>query len=493
MSGDSTLIKYGKSFQWKVVAGLITDGHFLKKMRGILKPEYFDSEASRELVRMTFDYFDAYKVTPTLAVFKVEIEKAGHDDIFKGEIVDELRQVNGYANATDLPHAKDEMLEFCRNQELKSALLESVDLLEAGKYDAIRTMIDRALKAGMSFDLGHNYLQDVEARYNEAVRNVIATPWAVVNEVMAGGLGRGETGVMMAPPGLGKTWLLCAIGACALRQGKNVIHYTMELSEAYVGLRYDALMTGYNVNDLKYHKDNVTETLRKYDGGGQLIIKYYPSGKPTTLTFEAHLEECVLEGIRPELIITDYADLMRPVVAGEKDYKSLQNIYVDLNGLAGTYNCPLWTASQSGRESINKDIIEAGDTAGSLGKIMEAFFVMSLSRKIEDKILHTARAHIVKNRFGPDGLTFGCKFNASNGSIQMFDDTTLDGKKLKTDMQGDRNLKNVLADRYKNLTPLQEAIDKPVDVPVDPKGNPLFEEIAIEEEAPSDGIGLDEI
>lgn len=469
MSNESTLVKFGKTFQWKVITCLLTDNLFLKRSRNILKPEYFDAEAVQILVKIVFKYFDAYNTAPTLNVFKIEIDKGNYDDIFKNEIIDELRQINTYTKSSDIEYTKVETIKFCQNQELKAALLESVDMLEAGKYDIIRTLIDNALKAGMSFDIGHNYLKDIEARYTEALRNVIATPWSVINELMAGGLGRGEVATIMAPSGFGKTWLLCAIGAAALQQGKTVVHYSMELSEAYVGLRYDALMTGYNVNDLKYHKDNVADVIRKYDKGGNLVIKFYPSGTPNKLTFEAHLEECILEGLRPDIILVDYADLMCSMKHADKDYKTLQNIYVELNGLAGQYDLPLWTATQANRDSINKDIIEADSAAGSYGKIMEAFFVMSLSRKIEDKILHTARCHIVKNRFGPDGLTFGCKFNASNGTIVMFDDNTADGKKLKTDMQGDRQLKNVLADRYKDMVPLASVLDPVPDVLTTPK------------------------
>ena len=139
---------------------------------------------------------------------------------------------------------------FCKNQQLKQALLTSVDLLHAGDYDDIRRLIDNALKAGQDKNIGHEYNKDTESRYREEHRIVIPTPWKEFNELFQGGVGNGDFGLIFGNPGGGKSWCLVALGAEAVRLGYNVIHYTLELSEDYVGKRYDACFTGIPVNEI---------------------------------------------------------------------------------------------------------------------------------------------------------------------------------------------------------------------------------------------------
>ena len=137
-------------------------------------------------------------------------------------------------------------------------------------------------------------------------------------------------------------------------------------------------------------------------------------------------------GKKPDLIIVDYADLLRG--HGKEIRHELGNIYEDLRGLAGEYEIPVWTASQANRSALEDDIIGAEKIAESYSKIMTADFVLSLSRKIEDKLANTGRWHVIKNRFGPDGITFPSKMNASNGQIDIYVDTSIQGKETTKEM-----------------------------------------------------------
>ena len=137
-------------------------------------------------------------------------------------------------------------------------------------------------------------------------------------------------------------------------------------------------------------------------------------------------------GKKPDLIIVDYADLLRG--HGKEIRLELGNIYEDLRGMAGEYEIPVWTASQANRSALEDDIIGAEKIAESYSKIMTADFVLSLSRKIEDKLANTGRWHVIKNRFGPDGITFPSKMNASNGQIDIYVDTSIQGKETTKEM-----------------------------------------------------------
>ena len=240
---SETLTQFGTSFQSKIIAALLRDIKFIQTISDILEPTMFDSDSNKWLVKVIRDYYYEYKKQPTLEVLKYKIDEI-ENDILKVGVVDKLRDVWKNIEATDLEFVEEQTLDFCKNQTLKNAILNSVELLENKDYEGIKSIIDEAMKAGSTRDLGHDYLVSLEDRLTQSARITVKTPWDVVNEVMDGGLGVGELGVIVAPAGIGKSWTLQCLGADIIRQGKVVIHYTLELNQSYVGLRYDSIFSG---------------------------------------------------------------------------------------------------------------------------------------------------------------------------------------------------------------------------------------------------------
>jgi len=434
--------KFGTSFQIKIISSLLSDRVFLQMVYDIIKPEYFDSEANEWIVKNIISHFDSYNELPTLDVFKVEVNKVERD-VLKQSVVDNLKQVWNGLESDDLDYVKEKTLEFCKNQEVKSAILDSVTLLEEGKFDVIKSKIDDAMKAGQDTNVGHEYKVHIQERYDDTVRDVIPTGWDVIDELADGGFGKGELIMFAAPPGIGKSWALINVGMAAAKRGKTVVHYTLELNEGYVGQRYDAVLTGTAVPNLKYNIDDVREQVSNLSG--ELIIKYWPTKTASTTALRASLDKLKLQGKNPDIIIVDYADLLKGNSRKER-HEELEEIVESLRGIAGEYECPLFTASQINRSGADDDIITGTKIAGSFSKLMTADFVVSLSRKIEDKLAGTGRWHVIKNRFGPDGMTLPSKANMSNGRIQIFSDDSIDGKKTQSDMNNGETLvrKNLL-------------------------------------------------
>ncbi len=442
------LTTFGFNFQIKVITSLLTDKAFLQQVSDILSADYFESEANQWIITSILQYHKEYRSSPTLEVMKVKLQDVDNE-IVKRQIIEHFKDAWKAVGSDDLDFIKEKTIEFCKNQEIKKAILDSVTLLKIGKYDDIKVKIDNALKAGGDRDIGHEYMTNIEERYTEAVRNVLPTPWDVVNDITDGGIGKGELGVMVAPAGVGKSWCLMNIGAHAVKAGKTVLHYTLELNQAYVGLRYDSVITGIANQNLKHYQDEVRQQLDKIQG--ELIIKYFPTKTVSVLGIKAHIEKCILQGKRPDLIIVDYADLLRG--HGQEKRHVLEGIYEDLRGLAGEYEVPVWTASQANRNSLEEDIIDASKVAESYGKVMVADFVISLSRKVTDKLAGTGRWHIIKNRFGPDGITFPSKLNTSNGQFNIYSDTSVHGKDAQKQMDnGNEYARKLLAQKYKEMT-----------------------------------------
>ena len=450
MSKIKTISEYGFSFQVKFIVCLITDKLFLEQIIDILDERYTANDAFRWLIKEIREYYNQYKDVISMNVFKIKIQEID-SDLLRVNVKDVLREVFKNMEAQDLNYIKDKSLDFHKTQVLKDAIVRSAEIIERdGNTDEIKSLIDTAMKAGVERDLGHNYFEDFEKRYEESARITTPTPWDIINELMQGGLGAGELGVIVSPAGIGKTWVLSAMGAYAISQKLNVVHYTLELNEAYVGLRYDSIFSGFEGQNLKYHKEEVMERLFKLDG--KLTIKYYPTKSCTVNTLSAHLKKAMTFGEKIDMVIVDYADIMRDIHKTREVRHALGNIYEDLRGMAGEFQIPVWTASQANRSALDEDVIEASRIAESYAKIMVADFVMSLSRKIEDKIGNTGRFHVIKNRFGPDGLTYPARINTNIGKIELFEATSTQGKDIQYKIKNrDNQAKQILSLRYDDL------------------------------------------
>ena len=411
------LNQYGTAFQIKVLSALLTHKEFLTNIHDIISEEYWDNQAHKWIIKEILKYYDKYHTTPSMDVLKVELKKVTNE-VLKVSIREQLREAYE-ASAEDLEYVREEFATFCKNQQLKQALLSSVDLLKAGDYDSIKMMVENALKAGQDKNVGHEYNKDVESRYREDHRTTIPTPWDRINDLLQGGLGNGDFGLIFGNPGGGKSWSLVALGGFAVRLGFNVVHYTLELGEAYVGRRYDAFFSKIPVDKITQNRSKIEELVPELPG--ELIIKEFPTGKATINTVESHIKKISDLGVKPDLVIIDYVDLLSTRKRTTDRKGEIDDIYISTKGLARELNIPIWSVSQVNRAGAKDDIVEGDKAAGSYDKIMITDVCISLSRKRKDKVNGTGRFHIMKNRYGMDGLTFGVKADTSTGHFDVHD------------------------------------------------------------------------
>jgi hypothetical protein len=446
MEAVDTLTKYGQSYQSKVVASLISDVKFLEQVTEITKPAFFESQANQWIIGEVQNYFNEFRAVPTMEVFKIKVGDI-EDKVLKQTVVEQLKSVYLQVGAEDLPYVKKEYLTFAKNQKVKDALLKSVDLLKAGNYDKIIDTMMAASKVGVENDLGLDYIDNFELIMEDVKRNSVSTGWEVVDELMDGGLGPGELGVVMAPSGIGKSWFLSKIACSAVQKGLNVLHYTLELSESYVGQRYTTILTGIQTSEHKERKEEIVRKIKNTPG--RVRIKYYPPQFASSKTLSAHIEKLKASGFNPNLIIIDYADLLKSGSNRDGLYAELGGIYEELRGLSGETGIPIWTATQTNRAAIDHEVIQADSVGDSYKKVQTADFIMSVSRKTKDKLSNTGRIHIVKNRFGPDGMTFPAKIDTFHGVMDVFAANSADGVIATKDSKNGENLeKKLLHKKY---------------------------------------------
>lgn len=445
----NTLKVYGPVFQTKCIANLVSDRAFLERIVDILSPDYFETDAHKWIVKFVMEYFPKYREIPTMEVFAVEIQKLG-DVVLQAAIKDQVKAAYKVVSSTDREHIKETVLIFCKNQKLKNAIWDAHDFLKKGDYDGIWNVINEASRAGIERNLGHDYFMDMDQRMTAAARETIKTHWDIIDTHLDGGLGKGELGFIVAPAGSGKSWFLARLGVEAMKQGKNVMHITLELNEKYVGLRYDACFSGIAFQEVRNNIPQVKQAISNIPG--KLFIKYFPIKTASAATIKMHIDRLqLITGVKIDMLVVDYADLLRPFAADKNSnsYSEAGGVYEELRGVLGELQIPGWTASQSNRGAHEEEIIEAHNVADSYRKIMTGDFILSLSRKMEDKIAGTGRVHVMKNRFGADGITYPCEFDTSCGKIQIYDSKSVEGMEVLSRAKGEaENVKNLLKKRW---------------------------------------------
>jgi replicative DNA helicase len=419
-----SLQQYGKGFQLKVLGSLLTDKKFLLNVRDLLKIEYFDADSHKWIIEQLVTYFDKYHNTVTMDVLKVELQKV-ENEVLQVALKEELRH-SYEASQDDLDYVQEEFTSFCKNQEMKNAILNSADLLKQGDFDGIRGLVETAMKAGIDKHIGHEYNKDIEARYRKDYRTPVPSPWPILNDALQGGFGPGDLGIVFGNPGGGKSWCMVAIAAHAVKMGKKVIYYTLELGEDYVGKRFDCYFTGYNIDEINKKRKEVQAVI---DGlKGQLIVKEYPPKGASINTIKAHIQKCIDMEHKPDLVVIDYVDYLKAPSKGRfaerKD--EIDDVFIATKGLAKDMKIPILTPSQVNRMGAKDSIIEGDKAAGSYDKMMVADICLSLSRQKEDKVLGTGRVHVMKNRYGMDGMTYNVTMDTNNGHIEFEGKVDLD-------------------------------------------------------------------
>lgn len=443
--------KFGKTFQEDLCHLILNDRTFADQMFEVLDLNFLELKHLRVFVKKIEEYRKKYGVHPTsnimLSIIRTGLD--GEPESVKTRIREYYARV--LANG-EVPQGadfiKDTALDFCKKQKLKEALIKSVELIKSSSFDEVSKVIDNALKLGSDNTLGYDYLADFEARFVKKARNPITTGWRDIDEISKGGLGKGELGVVVAPTGAGKSMVLVHLGAQAVKAGKNVLHYTLELADTVVGGRYDAAITGVELKNLAVFKEKIYDEIREI--GGKLIIKEYPTRSASIQTIKNHIEKLKRRDFSPDMIIVDYGDLIKPENS-RKDEKrhQLETIYEELRGIAQICECPVWTASQTNRSGINAEVITMESISEAFNKCFVADFIFTVSRTVEDKNTNQGRIFVAKNRNGPDGLVYPIFMDTSNVCIKVLPKT---GETVNDIVQKSEETKmNNLRERYKKF------------------------------------------
>jgi len=418
---NETFSRFGKKFQENMCQLMLEDRPFYDQISEVLDINFFEKKYLQIFIDTLMKHREKYSTHPNFEVMMtlLRTELNHHDKATAKQVREFFARIKSSDGIEEAMWIKDKAIDFCRKQVLKGAMMKSVKLLKSSSFDEIEKVIQDALKLGTDNNFGHEYHKDALARFEIINRAPISTGWDRMDEICKGGLGKNELGVVIAPTGAGKSMVLVHLAASALRQGKTVVYYTLELKDTVVGSRFDSCLTGVPLNEMRDRKE---EILSKIEGiEGSLIVKEYPTKSASVQTIKNHIEKLKKRGIEPDMILVDYADLLRPVrTTGEKRHE-LEETYENLRALAQIYEMPVWTASQTNRGGLNAEVITMEAISEAFNKCFVADFIFSLSRTVQDKQANKGRLFIAKNRNGPDGMIFHSFVDWSDVTIKILD------------------------------------------------------------------------
>jgi len=416
-----TFSRFGKKFQENMCQLMLEDRPFYDQISEVLDINFFEKKYLQIFIEKLMKYREKYSAHPNHGVMMtlLRTELNHHDKATAKQVRDFFARIHASDGIEEAAWVKDKAIDFCRKQVLKQAMIKSVKLLKSSSFDEIEKVIQGALKLGTDNNFGHEYHKDALARFEIINRNPITTGWDRMDEICKGGLGNNELGVVIAPTGAGKSMIMVHLACQALKLGKTVVYYTLELKDTVVGSRFDACLTGISLNEHVQRKEEILEKIQDIDGS--LIIKEYPTKSASVQTIKNHIEKLKKRGIEPDVIYVDYADLLRPTRSDREKRHELEEIYENLRAIAQIHEIPVWTASQTNRGGLNAEVITMEAISEAFNKCFVADFIFSLSRTIQDKQANKGRIFVAKNRNGPDGMVYQTFVDWSDVTIKILD------------------------------------------------------------------------
>lgn len=416
---EAGVYKYTTQVQLKILALLWRDEQSYTMYRETIKPKYFSKSIHIDLCRIIFDYHEKYGTSPTLDALVEETvqmcEKTKSKQKLEDEYLDTIEQM-AEMEFHDIEYIKDKILSFGKRQALVDAVLESAEILEKKpdtQYNQIAELVKDAMMVGEDVsDLGLDVYDNIEERFlgylnDDDVIERIPTGMEMLDTCLGGGLGRTEMGVVVAPPGRGKTTTLVSIGGAAVENGYNVLHVSLENNDKQILRNYDLRLLK---KDMDYIRDNVDKSIAamfniKRYRHGKVIVKKYPTKSVTVTTIRNLLDQLkMVKGFIPDVLIVDYGAILKPSINYSEKRTSIEGIYEDLRAIADDYNLALWTAAQGNRGALSKKIVTMADLAEcfAIGNTCDVMPCLCQSEKEKQK--GEIRMFLAKVRDSADGL-----------------------------------------------------------------------------------------
>lgn len=417
-----------------ILKNLIKNEKFTRKVLPFLKSDYFTNQEDRLLFQEVAGFVLKYNQQPTVDALEIEVDniRGSTDDTVKN-IKQTLKELSSDTTETNEDWLVENTEKFCQERAIYNAITESLEIMNGkGKLTkgAIPTLLSDALAISFDPNVGHDYLEQSEDRYEYYHRVEERLPFDLdfFNKITKNGVPKKTLNIVMAGVGVGKSLTLCHLASSYLNQGKNVLYITLELAEKEVSKRIDANLLNITLDDLMLlpkdvYKNKIDKLKQKTNG--KLIVKEYATSTASTNHFRALLNELNLKkNFVPDAIMIDYLNIcssarVKPGVANSYTY--IKSIAEELRGLAVEFNVPVWSATQLTRGGFGSSDPDLTDTSESFGLPATADFFVALITNETMEQLKQYQVKQLKNRYNDPGLNKRFVIGVDRAKMKLYD------------------------------------------------------------------------
>ena len=395
-----------------ILRNLVYNEEYLRKVLPFVEPDYFNDRSERIVFEHITKYVAEYNSLITKEVLQIEIED--RRDITQDEVKNIYGTINELEDIEcDFEWLSDTTEKWCRDRAIYLALMESIKIADGQddkkNRDAIPTILSDALSVSFNRNVGHDYLEDYEERYELYNRKEsrIQFDLEYFNKITKGGLPNKTLNIALAGTGVGKSLFMCHHASSVLLAGKNVLYITLEMAEEKIAERIDANLLNVNIQEITdlpkpIFESKVTSLAKKTQGS--LIIKEYPTASAHSGHFKALLNELALKkSFKPDIIFIDYLNICASsryrAGSNVNSYSYIKAIAEELRGLAVEANVPIFSATQTTRSGFASSDVDLTDTSESFGLPATADLMFALISTEELESLNQILVKQLKNRY----------------------------------------------------------------------------------------------
>ena len=423
------------NLQQTILRNLLTNDSYMRKVAPFLSPEYFEG-VYKGLFKEFTNYIAKFNNLPSKEALKIEIDAADRlsDDHYR-VAMEILPDIFKYAEE-DLAWLVERTEKWCQDRAVFNAVMESITIIDGNHQslsrNAIPDVLSKALSVTFDTNIGHDYLESVDARYDFYTQDEERLPFDLdyFNRITKGGLPNKTLNIALAGTGVGKSLFMCHCAGAALSQGKNVLYITMEMAEERIAERIDANLLNVPIDQLEHlSKDMFSNRVKGIADktNGKLIIKEYPTGSAHSNHFRALLNELKLKKkFIPDLIFIDYLNIcassrMKSMGGAINSYTYIKSIAEELRGLAVEFDVPVVSATQTTRSGYSNDDLGLEDTSESFGLPATADLMFALISNDELSSQNQILVKQLKNRYNDPHMNQRFVVGINRAKMRLYD------------------------------------------------------------------------
>ncbi len=416
MSTNKNFGYLGNNFQIQLLNNILVTSDFANTIIDVMDPKYFDNNYFRMIMQMIKEYYVKYEHTPSYNTLEQIAKSEITSDIARKLVIDTIGNIKECPSDGEV-FVQEKSLKFCKQQELKKVMNKAQNIIDKGdfeSYDTLEEMVRGALQVGETDKGTADVFFNLDNVLEEDYRHPVPIGIKGIDNLLKGGLAKGEIGVILAPTGVGKTTVLTKMANNAFNHGYNVLQIFFEDNPKIIQRKHFTMWTGIAPDDLSNHKDKVLDKVKsiKENTSNSLILKKLPSDSLTMNQIKNQIRKMVAEGFKIDLVVLDYIDCINPDKVLSDEWKSEGSVMRGFESMCHELNIVGWTATQGNRSSISSDVVTTDQMGGSIKKAQVGHVIISVAKTLQQKEMNLATIAITKSRIGKDGIVFeNCKFD----------------------------------------------------------------------------------